>query len=785
MMQSQGIEPALQAHLRELEVLSEVGRAIAAAQLDVDTLLELVDRQAGQIVSADTFQLGLFEGERYHIPIWRVRGQRRPPATFDLSQNGGLVGWVRKTRQPLLVRDFEREAATLPARPTYHNDQPPRSALFVPLVAADEAIGVMAVQSDRPNAFSHDDLRRLTILSHQVAAAIQNARLYRQAQARAAQLELVAQVGRQVAALLHQDELFTQVVNLVQSTFGYYGVNLFTLEADGATVLQAHTGPKVAGSVTRLERGQGIIGAAAQSGEPVRVDDVTADRRFVFDIALPETRAEVAVPLKVEDRVLGVLDVQSDRVAAFSDDDIFILRTLADQIAIAIHEHNVYQAERRRTQQLSAIAEVARAITLILDLDELLDQVVHLISARFGYPHVGIFLVEAGPDGASADIVWRASTGLQVPGLRDPLDAPGIIPWVARTGEAALVADVAQDGRYVIGPGQEDTRSELAVPLRMAGHVLGVLDVQSNRVAAFGEEDRFVLQALADAVAVAVRNARLHASRNQEAAARARLERDLEVGREIQMSFLPAAFPQVPGWDLAAYWQAARQVGGDFYDYIPLSRDQKDPSPGKGRGTGERAAGRCGLVIADVADKGVPAALFMALLRTLIRAVAIAGRRGPARVLERVNDLILADAHSDLFATAVYVQWDPDETMVIYSNAGHNPPLVVRAGGTIEILSVHGLALGVLPGIHLDERTLRLEPGDVLVLYTDGLTEALDESQEEFGLRRLQEAIVAARSEPAAGIARAVTEAVRSFSGNAPLFDDQALLVLKREASKR
>jgi serine phosphatase RsbU (regulator of sigma subunit)/putative methionine-R-sulfoxide reductase with GAF domain len=760
-------------HLQELEALSTVGRMIALAQGDVDALCELIDREVRRVVETDTFQIGLFEGTHYRILIWRVRGERRAPAAFPLSPSDGLVNWVRRTHQPLLVRDFEREAAILPTRPSYQSEAPPRSGLFVPLLAADQAIGLIAVQSDRPNAYSEDDLRRLSILANQVAVAIQNARLYRQAQARAAGLELVAQVGRQIAALLHRDELFAQVVHLVQSTFGYYGVSLFTSEPDGSLVLQAHTSPEAPCGGPGLQLGQGIIGTAAQLGEPVRADDVSADPRFIYDAALPHTRSEVAVPLKIEDRVLGVLDVQSDRVAGFSDEDVAILRTLADQIAIAIHEHTVYQAERRRARQLATIAQVTRAITSILDLDTLLDQVVRRISATFGYPHVGIYLVEPGPGEGGAQVVWRASTGLQMPGLSDPLEAPGIIPWVARTGESALVADVTQDARYVVGPGQEDTRSELAVPLRMAGQTLGVLDVQSNRVAAFGEEDRFVLQTLGDAIAVAVRNARLVSVTRQESAARARLERELEVGREIQLSFLPDVFPQVPGWELAAYWQAAHQVGGDFYDYIPLGRDL----PGQPL----LLSGPCGLAVADVADKGVPAALFMALLRTLIRAVAIPGRRSPARVLERVNDLLLADARSDVFATVVYVQWDPDQATITYANAGHNPPLLIRANGQVKLLRVHGLALGVLPHIHLDERSLRLEPGDVLVLYTDGLTEALNAAQEEFGLQRLQQTLLAARSQPAAGIIQAVTQALSDFCGEAPPFDDQALLILKRE----
>jgi sigma-B regulation protein RsbU (phosphoserine phosphatase) len=148
-----------------------------------------------------------------------------------------------------------------------------------------------------------------------------------------------------------------------------------------------------------------------------------------------------------------------------------------------------------------------------------------------------------------------------------------------------------------------------------------------------------------------------------------------------------------------------------------------------------------------------------------------------------VNDLILADARSDMFATAVYAQWSADEAAVTYANAGHNPPMVIRANGQVKLLGVHGLALGVIPQIRLEERTVRLEPGDALLLYTDGVTDALNEAGEEFGLARLQATAVAARAESALGIIQAVTAALDDFCANAPPFDDQALLVLKREAN--
>jgi sigma-B regulation protein RsbU (phosphoserine phosphatase) len=259
---------------------------------------------------------------------------------------------------------------------------------------------------------------------------------------------------------------------------------------------------------------------------------------------------------------------------------------------------------------------------------------------------------------------------------------------------------------------------------------------------------------------MAVMNAQLA----DEAVARQRLEQELRVARKIQESFLPERCPSLPGWQIAAYWRSARQVGGDFYDFIPL-RDGTD---------------RLGIVIADTADKGVPAALFMALSRTLLRAAAIGGR-GAAEALMRTNDLILADARSDLFVTIFYTIVDASSEMVHFANAGHNPTLLVRAASSIpEYLTEHGMALGVMPDVTLEEQSLIVGQGDVFVLYTDGVTEALNATNEEFGLERLERCVAASLSGSADDIAWAIRQALDEHVGDEPPFDDITLVVVKR-----
>jgi sigma-B regulation protein RsbU (phosphoserine phosphatase) len=227
---------------------------------------------------------------------------------------------------------------------------------------------------------------------------------------------------------------------------------------------------------------------------------------------------------------------------------------------------------------------------------------------------------------------------------------------------------------------------------------------------------------------------------------------------------LPERCPSLPGWQIAAFWRSARQVGGDFYDFIPL-RDGTD---------------RLGIAIADTADKGVPAALFMALSRTLLRAAAIGGR-GAAEALTRTNDLILADARSDLFVTIFYIIVDTSSEMVRFANAGHNPTLLVRVASPIpEYLTEHGMALGVMPDVTFEEQSLAVGQGDVVVLYTDGVTEARNEAGEEFGLERLERCVIDNMSGSVDDIVQAIKDALRAHVGDEPPFDDITFVVLKR-----
>ena len=277
------------------------------------------------------------------------------------------------------------------------------------------------------------------------------------------------------------------------------------------------------------------------------------------------------------------------------------------------------------------------------------------------------------------------------------------------------------------------------------------------------EDDVQTLQEFANQAAIAVQNAMLF----QEELERKRLEEELKVARQIQSSLLPEAPPAIPGWDFAAVYRSARLVGGDFYDFFSITND----------------AERLGMVIADVSDKGVPAALFMAASRTIIRTIATTGD-GPARALTRANSLIVQDSQTtSQFVTVFYGTLEPHSGRLVYANAGHNRPLWWGAAtGETQELAAKGIALGVIEEIELEERAIDVAMGDVLVFYTDGVTEAINADDEEFGEARLRETLATHTEVSAQEILEAVVEAVDDFVGGAPQSDDFTMFVVKRMA---
>ncbi|HSQ39989.1 MAG TPA: GAF domain-containing protein, partial [Anaerolineales bacterium] len=390
---------------------------------------------------------------------------------------------------------------------------------WVSLPIADQGMMLGALQISREKPFRPDELDILEGLSSIVAIGLYSSHRAAVERFRLGQLNLVRQVSAQIANVLELDELARRVTNLIQKTFNYYYVAFFTLKPGAqslrfrASASAPRPGPRRGKKSISVDAdmGQGMIGQAAQSGERALSDDVQHDTRYRFSNLLPETQSEVALPLKIEDRVLGVLDVQSDQPGAFHPNDLLVLEALADSIARAVEGTRLYGDLRRRADQLGLIAEVSKGVTSSLDLTELMRNAAQLIHKRFGFPFVHMFSVHPN----RLTIEYEAGSGRRskrLQGFAFSLnESQGIIPWVARNGQTVLANDVQNEPRYRLSPlPPKNIRSELCVPLVFDGKVVGLLDIQTDRANAFTEDDQFIFEAVADNIAAAIHNSDLY-----------------------------------------------------------------------------------------------------------------------------------------------------------------------------------------------------------------------------------------------------------------------------------
>lgn len=411
------------------------------------------------------------------------------------------------------------------------------------------------------------------------------------------------------------------------------------------------------------------------------------------------------------------------------------------------------------TGHLALLYRISQTLNSSLDLDEvlnrLIDEVIAATRAERG------FLVLRDPDGS---LVFRAARGLDQRRIEDPefQISRGIVERVAREGQPILTSDAQSDTRLnlrqsVMALG---LRSILCVPLQLKGRVTGVVYVDNRMQAGiFTQADLELLDAIASGAAIAIENARLYLL----AVEQGRMERELQMAREMQVSLLPRSTPQIVGWEFATRWEPAREVAGDYYDFITGNAD-----------------GSVGLVIADVTDKGMPAALFMALTRSIVRASAD-GARSPVEAITQANRLICADATNGMFVTLFYARLDPATGSLAYVNAGHNPPLLYQAGRDDPVkLTRTGTALGIEVSFPFEQRTIGLETGDFVLLYTDGVTDAVDGTQQPFGEARLRRALSEHRHLGAVEILAGLDQALRDFTGATPPYDDITLMLLKR-----
>jgi serine phosphatase RsbU (regulator of sigma subunit)/putative methionine-R-sulfoxide reductase with GAF domain len=772
----------LERRSQDLTTLNTFGQAVSRASLDAEKIVDLLHEHARRIVLADLCRIELVAPARAAGTLLAL--EATPAATrhpYDKQADATLLDYFAAQREPIRAVDIARSfvypfQATGAARAVSSRVQiggdAPRSALIVPMFAGDELVGILSLFSAQTRVFYPIHARNLTSMGAQAAVAIQNARLYADERKRAAQLGTISEVSRQIAAFLDLDELLQNVVNRVRERFGYTHVHVFTVDKEsGYVVFRASTHPR---GVEWRARGigyriglEGIVGWVAAMGEPLLVNDVTQEPRFAPypDKAVDETRSEIVVPLTIGEEVIGVLDVESDQLNAFDDEDLFILKTLAAQVAIALQDARLYNSQREEAYYLNVLLQVAENLAATTDLDEALETVVRITPLLVGVERCAVLLYHAAEQVFVAAKAYGLSGELQEAFLKLRLraDEPVVLSALLRDRAPILVADAATSPWTDAGIGRLfGNRALLVAPLMTRGEVVGAMIVdQGGRARQFTQHETEVVMGIANQAAVAIEGAQLARAAEEKK----RFEYELGLAQQIQKSFLPAACPTVPGYEICSLWQTAREVSGDFYDFVTLH------------------GGRLAITIADVSDKGMAAALFMALARTILRTMTI-GKPTTREAVERANDVILADARSEMFVTVFCAVLDPQQHRLTYVNAGHNPPLLYRATHRqVTTLEGNGIALGVLPNISLEEFEIQLAPGDLLLMYTDGVTDAINAQEEEFGADRLAD-LVATRAQSAEGLIAEIKRAVWEFAGEGINFDDVTMVALKRVSSQ-
>ncbi len=524
----------VKSRLSQVIALQETTKAVAST-LELDKLLSLITEEATALLQAEGGVLRLVDWEANEDEVVASTESVDLAHEYRSPLEGSLSGWASLHNQAVVSNQLQQDSRVDLRSLAWISDEmkrPIRSAAVAPLTIKGEVVGTLLVLNKLGGGadFDQTDLDLLVALASQAAVAIENAGLFDAVQRRAEQFRVLSEVGARITSLLEMDELLHETVRLVNEVLGYYLVAIGLVEGENL-VVKVGAGPRWSDpefQPPRIAIGEGIAGRVAETGESLLVPDVSQEPQYLLLADSTETKSELAVPLKSKTQVIGVLDVQSDQLNAFDETDLLVLQSLANLTAIAIEEARLFDAEQRRAEQFRVISEVGAQITSILTVDELLFQIVGLVRNSLGYYHTAIGLIE------NDELVIKTGVGAH---WDDPDFQPsrlkvggkGVTAWVAATGEPLLVPDVSQEERYLPLTASEEIRSEVAVPLRTTAGVIGVLDVQSNKLHTFDESDLAVLRSVAHQAAIAIENARLYEQAQQAAALeeRSRLARDL------------------------------------------------------------------------------------------------------------------------------------------------------------------------------------------------------------------------------------------------------------------
>ena len=564
-------------------------------------------------------------------------------------------------------------------------------------------------------------------------------------------------LGRQVTAVLDFEQLLAHIPELIRRLIQFDAFAVYLIDERRGDIRVAYSvGYPERLEPMRLGAHQGLVGAAIVSEAPLLVNDVAADPRYVA--VVPGMRAELVVPLLHKARPIGALNILSHQKDQFTASDVALLRQFGAHVATALVNARLFERIRSDADAFETLAEIGRDVAAVLDLDRLFARIAQLARRVIDYRTFGILLVNEERGELEMKFAVQYGEKVEVPRVRL---GEGLVGYAALHREAVLVPDVSQDPRYI--PVVADVRSELAIPMLLKDRCIGVFDLESPELDAFTKRDVEILTLLASQAAVAIENARLYETVR---ANEVRLEKEVRFAQRVQAALLPVGVPKrMKGVDVAASFAPARELGGDFHDFLSPESNT--------------------LVVAlgDVSGKGVPAALYSVFAAELVRGRTfrrryLPDRSTPASVLSSVNTILQQRQLEEYYCTMCYSIFDLKRRIVTLANSGLPYPIRVSASGVSQI-ELPGVPLGAFQGSTYDELTFALHAGDVFVFCSDGVFEAMDAAGQEFSAERLMKVVEGSRQLTAAETVAAIFAAVEEFRAGAPPNDDMTAVVVK------
>ncbi len=517
---------------------------------------------------------------------------------------------------------------------------------------------------------------------------------------------LLLEVADVVNTTLDLDTTLRRVAELVRKVIDYeiFAILLLNEKTQDLRIrFQVGYAREVAERI-KIKIGQGVTGQAAQRREAILVDDVTKHPEYIS--GAPDVRSELAIPLIVKNRVIGVLNLETHEAGHFTEEHKRLLTLIGSRMAVGIENARLHTRTTKQARTLILLNEIARELSSILNVDELLKRIAELLSRLIDYQMFSILLVDAAGEKLQHRFSLRFQENIQI--KHDVPVGDGLVGYAARHRQAVLVPDVSKDPRYIaLNP---ETRSELAVPLIYKDKVIGVLDLEHTKRGFFTDDHNRTVTTLAAQVAIAIENARLY---EEIARQEKRLERDLALARELQFRLLPHALPKLANLEVAAKFRPARAIGGDLYDFVNYSLDH------------------LGMVIGDVSGKGRPG-----------RDLCGAGQRHPAFTRSHrtraggdaaaVNFSLGERRIEGQFVSLIYAVWDDRNRSLKIANSGLPRPLYCH-DGKIDVIEATGLPLGLFDDAEYDEFTFKAKPGDMFVFFSDGILDARNKAGDMFG----------------------------------------------------